>query len=244
MAAGFTLVDSDCLDHALTLSQDTAAVATQPGDILFIGAAGTQFFGTTVAQAGATWEQIDFHTSSSGASCAAFKSTGSAGSGAITITEDNNNFEDLCWSVVRPTDLGAASFAAKDNSGSSTVDTLTLDLSGASETVFLAYGYTPTSGRTWATDSGWTELLDQNNASGGSHQIQYRLTDDAEVILDANLNVQTLGWVVQFAAAAATATAGGSLINRGLINQGLINSGLINRSRLIVPVGVQLQGAL
>jgi len=227
MAEGFTLVGSGCQNHDVTLSRDTDSVATQPGDILCIGAASTVFFGTTVTQSGATWTPIGFHQSSNGGSVLMLESTGGAGTGAITITEDNNNFADLCWAVVRPTDLANPSEAGANNSGSSNVDTMTVSLSGA-KTRYLCYAHTHQDSITsWATDAGWTELLDENQGgAGGSHQIMYRLMSDTEVVVNpAPVNARMQAIVQGFDPVASGGT--GNLINGGLINNGLINGGLI-----------------
>lgn len=116
---------------------------------------------------------------------------------------------------------------------------------------------------------GWVEKLDLGAPANdaGSLQVQTVLADQADIAIAATTegNRSCGVFAVEYAAAAAAASSGAG-VNRGLVNGGTnagINAGLIRRSmsklnewverksgllvpkdsRLIVPVGIQVQGA-
>lgn len=204
--ADFQILDSDAIDHGFTNSQPTSvAITPQIGDIVFIGSAnGSNGADAALSGGGMTWTLLDriFSTGGTIGFVAAFRATsGTPSNGVLTFTA-SDTFADMTYAVVRPVDLGTVGVAGGEHSAGLGVATLTIPLTTNSPAGLLAYGLAGGVG-TMAQDTGWTEILDENVASGSTHQLMERFSDDSEVIIDAvEGNAVLLGICLEFAASA------------------------------------------
>jgi hypothetical protein len=254
--ADFTILDSGALDHALVTSQDTTnAITPAIGDVAFF--AGRVSVGTSAAcpGGGMTWTLVQLQAAAGAQSVfvAAFRATaGTPSSGVLTFTS-SDNWVDTTYAVVRPVDLVYTGVAGANDSGGEDVDTLTIPLTTSSPAGLLAYFMGHSTPATWAQDTGWTEILDANNPSGLSHNLQERFSDDTEVIGNASFNMAITGVCLEFSAAGGSATPSDLRTmprgkrrgqRRGLAHAMSKVNGLWRPTdtRLVIPVGIALEG--
>jgi hypothetical protein len=185
MAAGFARIASACLDHAAQASTDTESVTPAVGDVLFCGAGATSDIEPTCVGGGLTWVLIHFDVDTEDALWVFVAIAGTPEAEALTVAVSAGTMIDFTYALIRPTELSLVDVCGADNTGASQSDTLVVALTTDEPAGLLAYGRSYNTGvDNWAEDSGWTELAgtDQADASGNSHQVQYRLSDDSEII--------------------------------------------------------------
>lgn len=207
MAVALTKVASGNKNEAAVTSSATDSVSTQAGDIL-VGCGDATGFGSSgrsATQSGATWSFTTVRSwNNASQAVVVFESTGSAGSGAITVA-NNDNFADFVWGVYRPTDVAAG----PSNVGSldvASASSLTVTISATSPAMLMSIAYSQNSSADpWTQPSGWTEIDDISAASGyGTMQVCYRTSDVASVLLTPSATCDIDGLVLQFDAAAAS----------------------------------------
>jgi hypothetical protein len=204
--ADFTILDSGQFNSTVATSRDTTnAITPAVGDLCFFSGAVSVGTGAALTGGGMSWTLVQLEANSDNFVAAFRAVSGTPSSGVLTFSA-SDNFRDHAYAVIRPVDLDYVGVAGSNNSAGSSVDTLTIPLTTSSPAGLLAYcaaaGTVPTS---WAVDpGGWAEILDAFEASGASHQVQERFSDDTEVICDAAINARITGVCLEFDAAGSS----------------------------------------
>jgi hypothetical protein len=220
MAAGFTLIDSDGLNHTIINNRATTnSITPAVGDIIVWGGNFSVGTNPSVTGGGMTWTQVGSTIAATSQFCCAFEATsGTPSAGTLTMTTSSDDFADAAYAVIRPTDLDSPAQVGS-NTSTSDQDTLTVSITGSGFGGLLAWFYVSVGSSSWtqATDSGWTSLVDINSPTiTGAGQVQYRTSDDTEVIWDGSVNKTVQGIVLSFASTAAGTTLGGLVGSGGL----------------------------
>ena len=254
-----TLVSQKAYDQEVASGSRTTESATPAlGDLIWCCMNNSVGTDAALTGCGMAWtlRQLIAGASSYGALFEATSGTPSAGQLTHTTSDTGR---DYTYQWVRP----GSGLTYNTNANSSTSGaSLTVDLAALVGTVgeLIAFGHQSVDGVTFATDSGWTKLGDVQTddpvtAAEGSCS-QYRTTDDSEWICDPSGSGIINAVVVELIAAPSSST--GKLAGQyvGLVRQGgsgphggivcrtmdKIN-GIIRPRRLVVPVGISLQGA-
>ena len=207
MAAGFTYLNSECRDEAASSSRATTfSITPAVGDICFVHA--SNFNGTTpaLASTGATWVNLGNQDKGGGNGyICTFRCT-AAGSSSVLTFSAGANFIDPCWAVYRPVDLTYVGIMGQGGTAGTSSDTLAVTLTNAGTVGgILAYGVNNGT-QTFAEDTtnGFTEVLDENVASGRGHTVQTKFSDAETFTVDCSSDTHMAGFVLEFAGAAAS----------------------------------------
>lgn len=186
----FSLVDSGIKDGTGT-SDTTASGTWAVGDIAFFGMNSTSATGgESCTGGGLTWTKIRDQAYIAGdkVELVAYEATSGTPSAGVLTFSKTNSFTDMGWAVVRPS---GHAYSTDNGGGCDACNSYTLTLGTAD--AWLVYSYVKdVTTFTKDGDSNWVELLDENSGSGGSQQIQYRLSDDTQVLADPGSDPSTI----------------------------------------------------
>ena len=202
----FTLVASGVESATAVTTDDTDSVTPALGDIAFFGMHSTDdTVGHSCTGGGMTWTLVRLQAFITGSRVATFgyeAVSGTPSAGALTFSK-TDSFTDMGWALVRPS--GYDPTPTGNGNGTGSGNDITITITDGPWDGLLTYGYvSAVTTYTKDGDASWIELLDENAGTGGSQQIQYRLSDDSEVLIDPGSDPETIaGMCLKFTTAAA-----------------------------------------